>query len=352
MRNMLLFAVLAILQTVEVRAQVPDGMTEDFFLEQAENDKRLQQDMLDRLELLDVNLDKAISATEMEEMVKGTEIVDRLTEDEKKETADKIKEYFKQADLDKDDMLRGDEINEFGKLMQVFMLKLQFKKMDRNGDGVYNLADVPPMEESMKMLEEAMQKMQETVEKVNAMDENELASNFMQSVTSSMAKEDYMQMDKNHDNCVTKDEYADYHMATQEIKQEEAETPENEKIILSREAYLSLYTREKKANPACLTMEEYVANQSKIFENMDEDDAEIGTLIFAEMDANQDGKVTQDEFVTYNMSTNSEERLKEDDFINMFKNTKGAEKGWLTKDEYVADYVAIGADIKNELNKN
>ncbi|MEE6208060.1 MAG: hypothetical protein VZR95_08415, partial [Alphaproteobacteria bacterium] len=69
MRNMLLFAVMAILQTVEVRAQVPDGMTEDFFLEQAENDKRLQQDMLDRLELLDVNLDKAISATEMEEMI-------------------------------------------------------------------------------------------------------------------------------------------------------------------------------------------------------------------------------------------------------------------------------------------
>jgi len=352
MKHVFLLAFLAVAQTSVVYAQVPDGMTEDFFLEQAASDTRLQHDMMDRLELMDVNGDNAISSTEIEEMVKGTETISSLTPEEKKNTSARINEAFKEADTDKDNVLRGDELKKFGEIMQEFLLKQQFKKMDRNGDGVYNLADVPPMEESMKMLADAVQKMQETIDKVNAMDENELAQNFIQGISTSIAREDYKQMDKNHDNCVTKDEYADYHVAVQEEKQNDADIPEDEKINLSREAYLSLFTREKKKDPECLTLEEYVENQSKIFETTEEDDAEVGALIFAEMDADRDGKVTQEEFVTYNVSTNTESILKEEDFITMFKSIKGAEKGWISKEEYVADYVAIGTDIKNELAKD
>ena len=352
MKKLVLFLMLILLQSAEVKAQVTAGTTEEEFLAEAANDKKLQADMMERLSLWDINGDGAISSTEIEEIVKGTDVITALNEDEKKATAANIQESFKKADADKDNMLKGDEIKELGKLMQSFLLKQQFRKMDRNGDGVINQDDIPPMEESLQKLEEAVKKMQEAVEKVNAMDENELAQNFVQNINSSIAKEDYYQMDKNHDNCVTKDEYADYNVSVQEKKQNDADIPEDEKIILSREAYLSLYTREKKQNPACLTMEEYVANQSKVFDNVEEDDAEIGELIFAEMDTNQDGKVTQDEFVAYEMSTNSDNKFTEEDIIEMFKQTKGAEKGWLTKEEYVADFVAIGAEIKNELSKD
>ena len=208
--------VLILWSSAEGKAQVTADTTEEEFLAEAANDKKLQADMMERLSLWDVNGDGAISSTEIEEIVKGTDVVTALSEDEKKATAANIQESFNKADADKDNMLKGDEIKELGKLMQSFLLKQQFRKMDRNGDGVINQDDIPPMEESLQKLEEAVKKMQEAVEKVNAMDENELAQNFVQNINSSIAKEDYYQMDKNHDNCVTKDEYADYNVSVQE----------------------------------------------------------------------------------------------------------------------------------------
>ncbi|MBO6281126.1 MAG: hypothetical protein J6N49_01200 [Alphaproteobacteria bacterium] len=340
------YAFLSVLLTAvhisAVYAQVPDGATEDAFLARAVSDERLQHDMMDRLELLDVNVDNAVSSTEMEEMVKGVETIDRLTPEEKKNTAEHINEAFKKADTDKDNMLRGDELKKFGENMQEFLLRQQFKKMDRNGDGVYNLADMPSMEESMKMLEEAVQKMQETIDKVNAMDENELAQNFIQGISTSIAREDYKQMDKNHDNCVTKDEYADYNVKIQEERQKNEETAEDEKIVLSREDFMSFYIQEKKKIPECLTMEEYVENQNKILENFDQSEAEFVAQTFDETDKNHDGKVSEDEYVEYEKSTAAPE-IQSIDQRELFRTIKGSEKGWVTKEEYVAGFVAEGS---------
>lgn len=351
MKKFLLFSILSILSAYSAEAQTSDGMSEGDFLAQADSDARLQQNMVERLELLDVNMDKAISANEMEEMVKGTEMVDRLTQTEKEETKAKINEYFKQADANKDNMLRDDEIKQFGKLMQVFMLKQQFRKMDRNGDGVYSFEDVPSMEESLQKLEDAVKKMKETVERVNAMDENELADSFLHGISSSMAKEDYYQMDKNHDNCVTRDEYADYYMSVQD-REDEENIPEKEKLNMPREAYLSNYTRVKKANPKCLTLDEYVTDMNNIFNDLGQDDVEVAKWAYAEMDTNGDGKVTEQEYIEYEKSTAIDSTIKEEDLSHLFKSIKGSEKGWLTQEEYTTFFANIGTDAEDELEEN
>lgn len=237
------------------------SLNEQDFLRQLEFDENAKSEMLERIKLMDINMDNAISSTEIAEATKGLYQVDFLNEEEKKEYALNIEKFFKQSDTDADNMLRGDEIKEFCKLMQVFTVSQQFRKMDRNGDGFFDEADFPSIEESLAMMEENIKKLHDVSEKLNTIDENEYAQNFIQNMNSAIAKEDYLQMDKNSDGCVTKDEYADYNLLAQEQENNEQEKTYN----FTREDLLYLYDQEKKAKPDCLTIEEYTANMSEVF---------------------------------------------------------------------------------------
>lgn len=237
------------------------SLNEQDFLRQLEFDENAKSEMLERIKLMDINMDNAISSTEIAEANKDLAKIDFLSEEEKKEYALNIEKFFKQSDTDADNMLRGDEIKEFCKLMQVFTVKQQFRKMDRNGDGFFDEADFPSIEESLAMMEENIKKLHDVSEKLNTMDENEYAQNFIQNMNSAIAKEDYLQMDKNSDGCVTKDEYADYNLLAQEQENNEQE----QTYKFTREDLLYLYDQEKKAKPDCLTIEEYTANMSEVF---------------------------------------------------------------------------------------
>ena len=73
------------------------GLEADF-LAGAKNDTQLQENMKDRLSLLDINSDNAISSTEMEEMIKGVDMIASYDETDKQKTSDNVKESFKSAD--------------------------------------------------------------------------------------------------------------------------------------------------------------------------------------------------------------------------------------------------------------
>lgn len=369
MKKILLCALTAVWPVCVLAAE---GVTEDEMIAEALADPMLQESVIDKMSMYDVNSDGAISATEIEEMTKG------LGEHEmeafrsldihsgKDELVAMMQKAFNSADADGDKMLRGDEIADFGREWEMFILKQKFKSMDRNGDGVLNTDDVPPIEESMKKLEEATQKMQALAEKLEQIDPEEAARNMMIGFGTAAAKEDFIQMDKDKDGCVTKDEYADYHVAQQDEIDEDGE---GSSYKLSREDYLGLYTREDKKNPKCLTMDEYIANESKSMQELstmteakDADEAEVKELsgirlesakeYFKMADKNHDGCLSKEEYVAYNLEVQeeveSEYMISREDFGHLYDEVQKENPECITLDEHIAHETKIFSSFNSD----
>lgn len=267
-----LFLLSALSLSVPARAQQDVrfeefGITEDEFIKQADSDPRQENDMLDRISDLDINSDGAISSTEKDEMIKGLDFLSFMTEQEKTAWAAYVGQAFEESDSDKNDRLSGDEIKLFAKKIQMFMIKHLFRQMDRNHDGVINSLDTPPIEESLQKLKEATEQMKAATEKLNQISPKEMAKNFITNISASIAKEDFYQMDKDKNGCVTVDEYADYSVSKPSFDDDD---DPDDKFALTREDYVMLFGEIKKASPSCMTLEEYVADQSKTADRIGE----------------------------------------------------------------------------------
>ena len=235
-------------------------MTEEMLLKEAETDKGLQQDMRDRLDLLDVNDDGFVSDTEIREMIKGMDVLSRFSEAEKKEMADATEKMFNEADADHDHLLNKTEMEAFAKKFTTVMIKNVFKKRDVNGDGVFDLKDLPSAEESMKQLDEAMKKIDDLTKKMETMNPEEMAKNFMKNTGNAIAREDFYRMDQNRNGCVSENEYVDYQFKQQQrISAEENE--EDASYAMTRDDFQSFYRMTNKSKPDCLTINEYVGEQ-------------------------------------------------------------------------------------------
>ena len=90
------------------------------------------------------------------------------------------------------------------------------------------------------------------------MSPDEIADKFLSGVSNNIAEENYFQMDKDKDGCVTEDEYAEYMVVF--AKNTDNFTEDN----LSKDDWRELYQDEKKAKENCLTKEEYVRNFNEI----------------------------------------------------------------------------------------
>lgn len=235
-------------------------LTEEMLLREAETSGKLQQDMRDRLDLLDINDDGFVSETEIKEMLKGMDTLSNLSETEKKEIAAATEKMFNEADTDHDHLLNKTEMEIFSKKFTVIMVKLDFKKRDVNGDGVIDLKDLPSAEESQKRLDDAMQRLNDLTKKMEEMKPEEMAQNFMKNTGSAIAREDFYRMDKDNNGCVTENEYVDYQFKQQQKMLAEERDPDNS-YAMSREDYQSFYQMAEKSKPDCMTMNEYLKEQ-------------------------------------------------------------------------------------------
>ncbi len=241
------------------------SLTEEMLRARLETNRDFQENLRDRLSLLDINSDGYISDTEIKEMIKGLEALSYLTEKEKKETAGEAEKMFNESDIDHDHLLNKTETEAFAKKFSGMIIKLEFKKKDINGDGVIDFKDMPPLEDSMKKLDEAMKKLDDLSNRMKSMNSDEMAQNFIKNTGAAIAGEDFYRMDKNNDGCVAADEYVDYELKQQQMMLAE-EKEEDTTYRMTREDFQQLYAEAKKSKPDCLTRDEYIALQSSFLD--------------------------------------------------------------------------------------
>ena len=313
------------------------SLTEEMLLAHSEKNETLQQDFRDRLSLLDINDDGFVSDTEIKGMIQGLDAIPNMTEKEKKEITAATEKIFNESDTDHDHLLNKTEMEAFTKKFSVIMIKLEFKKKDINGDGVIDLKDIPPVEDSMKKLDEAIKKLDDFSNKMKSMSGEEMAQNFIKNTGAAIAKEDFYRMDKDNNGCVSANEYADYQLKQQQKMMAE-EKEEDQTYLLTREDFQSLYAETKKSKPECLTLDEYVAQQSSFLDRGKDKTPEQRNAEFDLMDKNKDGKLTAEEFAAYKMKTASDNDTTKEEFVEMFNLSPEAEKnGYLTKEEFARD---------------
>ena len=318
------------------------ALTEAMMLAQTEKDANFQADLLDRLSLLDINDDGFVSDTEIKEMIKGMNTLSNMTETEKKEIAAATEKMFKESDADHDKLLNKTEMETFTKKISVIMIKLEFKKRDINGDGVIDFKDVPPLEESMKKLDEAVKKLDDLSKRMESMSPETMAQNFIKNTGNAIAQEDFYRMDKDRNGCVSANEYVEY-----ELKQQQRTAAENKgedaSFLMTREDLQSLYKMMKKSKPDCITMDEYITQQSSFLDAGLMQTPEQNGESFDLMDKNKDGKLTADEYAAYKMAENAESGLTKEDYIDIFNiaskmewdiSETGQKKTYLEKDAY------------------
>ena len=351
------------------------GMTFAEFMAKAENDTFLQEQTASILEMMDINSDNKISFNEINNISSfGKELDEKSTNNGMDNRKEEVLAAFKQSDKNNDNELSADEIESFIPQMRYYLLKKSFNNMDRNKDGVYNKDDMPTLEESNRLMEESIQKMDEAVEKMKNMDSEAIAQNWMTSVTSAIADEDYYQMDKNHDNCVTKAEYEAYgaldnnpqtyekyykNIDYKMIKKEKRECLTKEEMItfltqpfyasdkwkenaisaIAEESFYQMdknqdgcvteaeydenklqdeyfanldFTKIEKERTDCLTKEEMINYFNKVLyeEDSEENDKKVWEEEYIQMDKNQDACVTGDEFIEYNQKEDEDSDTK------------------------------------------
>lgn len=216
----------------------------------------------DAFDLIDVNGDGFVSAHEYAGVVGAADQTPLLTDAQKQAKRKRLEKAFKKFDANKDGRL---EKEEFIRLMTA---ETEFAAKERM-EQVQMFAENP--DTAMKQMQDAIDQLNRTMEKVNAMSAEEMADNFITNLSTGVADENFFQMDKNGNGCVTEDEYAVY-MA--EYTKKMVNDPQ---FQMSEQDFREMYREEKKAKPNCLTKDEYIRNFNKMA--TEPADADIDALL-------------------------------------------------------------------------
>ena len=212
--------------------------------------------------LSDVNNDGFISENEFLMIQRGVDYEYNLSKTEKNAKKAKMQEYFKQADKNGDNRL--DE-NEY----KIFMQKQIDDAVKERQEKVKELMS-KSSEENMAEMQKQMNNLKNTLDKFNNTSSDELADGFIKSVSNNIADENYFQMDKDKDGCVTAEEYAKYMVVFAKNTADDV----NSDIELSEDEWREIYKDEKKAKENCLTKDEYIRNFNEMPEIPDLDETD------------------------------------------------------------------------------
>lgn len=216
------------------------------------NSQEYQELIKISMQMIDVNNDNSVSDREAMKFVEGLTYADEFPEAQKQQRQKEIMDLFAKADVSGDKKLSDQEFSVFWADVEDWMIKDRFRQMDRNNDGVYDENDIPSVEESLAKMEQVNAKLDDAVAKWKNMDIDALTNQMVNNMIDEQYEEDFYQMDKDKNNCVSRDEFADYSMIEEKNIGIE--------MSLTRDDYLEIYDAIDKKNPECLTKEEYKAD--------------------------------------------------------------------------------------------
>ena len=310
------------------------GMTFADFQAHSEKNSFRQQMIKAKLQMIDINNDGKISYNEINkerESARNINIGFVKLDDLKEE----VLETFQKNDKNNDNELSADEVNNFTSQMYDFLLKKSFMSLDVNNDGIYDENDATSPE--------FMEQMHEAIEDIKKQDFMDFKQSMVQSLAA-VADEDYYQMDKDHDNCVTEKDYDTY------ISQKDEDEYESLEQI-----YMDIdYSEIDKEKRDCLTKEEYIKQITMRFLEPKKWAEDIVPHThendYDQMDKNQDSCVTRDEYIEYSQkeNENSDTKWIYSDYVRDYIKFKKENKNCLTKEEYIAYWDRFSEDFSLE----
>lgn len=200
----------------------------------------------DLFSMLDVNNDKYVSENEIKQFANSMP-----AEDEKKK--EHVFTLFHQTDTDKDNRLNAAEMEKFFSLWQEELIKEKFQSLKQTAEN-FDSEQKLSLKENENKMDEALAKLQQAVKDLKSIDPKEAAQNMLKNMATAQADENFYQMNKKKDNCVTRENFAAYN-----IEQQQNMDPDGD-FKLSYQDFLEMYDEIKKKNPNCLTKEEYMAD--------------------------------------------------------------------------------------------
>ena len=257
------FCWLSVLAVFPVQAQEIDMQQK---IQEAFNIPQIQELLSSGFQVSDVNNDGFISENEFSYLVDSIEMETALSDEQKNAKRQRWQKYFEQVDANGDKMLDEAEYTNFLQKESEFMAQERMQKINE-------MANKSP-EEIMEEFNAQMAKAKEALDKLQNMPPEELADKFIDSISNNIAGENYFQMDKDKDGCVTEDEYVDYMIVfSKNVAENAAETENKNTVEMSEEEWRSVYrNEEEKAKENCLTKEEYVRNFNQMADVVITDD--------------------------------------------------------------------------------
>ncbi len=203
--------------------------------------------MSDAFDLLDVNNDGFVSSNEYKNFIEGVDMDALLDDAQKQNKKSRLNAAFKTFDKNGDGNLEKDE----------FLALMRTEAMLSAGERQAKLTELADNPDKMEaMVQDSLKKLNEASEKLKNMSTDEMANNFLKGISSNIADENYFQMDKDKDGCVTEDEYATYM-----VEDSRRTMPE---YAFTEQQAREIYRDEKKAKPNCLTKDEYLRNYDEM----------------------------------------------------------------------------------------
>lgn len=221
-------------------AQLRQAIKDEF------NSPENQKILLEAFNAADINNDGFISENEFALMLKSISTEQLTSAADKAAKKARWLQRFKQEDKNSDHSLDKSEYAYF-----------MYHEVEHETLNLFEKTKVMANKSPEEMTQE-LAKARTEVEKLKALPSNNVANKMLAAASDNLASQNYFQMDKNKDGCVTEDEYADYMFVYTQ------NAGDLDSYQITKADWKRIYkTAEEKIKENCLTKAEYIRNFNK-----------------------------------------------------------------------------------------
>lgn len=221
-------------------AQLRQAIKDEF------NSPQNQKILLETFNAADVNKDGFISENEFALMLKSISTEQLTSAADKAAKKARWLQRFKQEDKNSDHSLDKSEYAYF-----------MYHEVEHETLNLFEKTKVMANKSPEEITQE-LAKARIEAEKLKALPSNNVANKMLAAASDNLANQNYFQMDKNKDGCVTEDEYADYMFVYTQ------NAGDSDSYQITKADWKRIYkTAEEKIKENCLTKAEYIRNFNK-----------------------------------------------------------------------------------------